>query len=166
MDVQRILESLPSKAASRKKENITFFKKLRRKKPKGLDGVVQQIHDEVFDEIDCLKCANCCKTTGPLFTSQDIDRISRHFKMKSGDFIDQFLRIDEDNDYVLQQTPCHFLGADNYCSIYDIRPKACREYPHTDRKKIYQIGNLTVRNTEMCPAAFEVVERMKKAIQL
>ncbi|MGB3590388.1 MAG: YkgJ family cysteine cluster protein [Nonlabens sp.] len=161
-----LLTKLPSLAQSKQKENKEFFKKLRKKKPKQLDALVNKLHDEVFEEVDCLTCANCCKTTGPLFTQQDITRISKHFKMKSAQFVEDFLRLDEDNDYVLQTTPCHFLGNDNYCSIYDVRPKACREYPHTDRKKIYQIGNLTVKNTFMCPAAFKMVEKMKASIQV
>ncbi|WP_124980063.1 YkgJ family cysteine cluster protein [Nonlabens xiamenensis] len=164
--MEDILRQLPEIARQRKKENTDFFKRLRKKKPKGLDGTVQQIHDQVFEEVDCLKCANCCKTTGPLFTHNDINRIAKHFRMKPGDFIDQFLRVDEEDDFVLQQTPCHFLGADNYCSIYDVRPKACREYPHTDRRKLYQIGSLTVKNTSICPAALEIVERMKAAISV
>ena len=76
------------------------------------------------------------------------------------------MRLDEDNDYVLQSVPCKFLGVDNYCSIYEVRPKACREFPHTDRKKFQQISNLTLKNVAICPAAFNIVEAMKKRIQL
>lgn len=162
--MEDLLTSLPQLSQQKKKENIQFFKSLRKKKPKGLDQLAGKIHDEVFETIDCLNCANCCKTTGPLFTNIDINRIAKHFKIKPSDFIDQYLKIDEDQDYVLQQTPCRFLGADNYCSIYEVRPKACKEYPHTNRKKIYQIGNLTVKNTSICPAAYQIVERMKNAL--
>ncbi|MGB5981334.1 MAG: YkgJ family cysteine cluster protein [Nonlabens sp.] len=158
------LNTLPDRARKKEKENKDFFKKLRKKKPRQLDQIVQEIHSDTFEETDCLKCANCCKTTGPLFTDNDIVRISKHFRMKPSAFVDEYLRLDEENDYVLKETPCHFLGADNYCSIYDVRPKACREYPHTDRRKIYQIGNLTVKNTFICPAAFAIVERMKAQI--
>jgi Fe-S-cluster containining protein len=84
--------------------------------------------------------------------------------MKPGAFIDSYLRVDEDNDYVLQTTPCSFLGADNYCGIYEVRPKACREYPHTDRRKLQQIASITIANTAICPAAFQIVERMKEAV--
>ncbi|WP_431471494.1 YkgJ family cysteine cluster protein [Nonlabens sp. SCSIO 43208] len=160
------LKKLPQLAAQKKTENTQYFKKLRKKKPKNLDYIVQETHDEVFEEVDCLTCANCCKTTGPLFTDNDIARIAKHFRMKPSDFIDDYLRIDEDKDYVLKQVPCHFLGADNYCSIYEVRPKACREYPHTDRRKIYQIGTLTVKNTAICPAAFKMVEKMKSKLPL
>lgn len=121
---------------------------------------MQVLHDETFEEVDCLNCANCCKTTGPLFTNKDIERIAKHFKMKPTQFIETYLRVDEDNDYVLQQLPCPFLADDNYCLIYDVRPKACAEFPHTDRKKFYQINNLTLKNTEICPAAYKIVGKM------
>jgi len=94
-----------------------------------------------------------------------VDRIAKHFRMKTQQFISQYLRIDEDNDYVLQSVPCTFLGADNYCSIYDVRPKACREFPHTNRKKFQQISNLTLKNVAVCPAAFNIVENMKQRIK-
>jgi Fe-S-cluster containining protein len=86
--------------------------------------------------------------------------------MKPQQFIDTYLRLDEENDYVLQSVPCTFLGADNYCSIYEVRPKACREFPHTDRKKFQQISNLTLKNVAICPAAYNIVEAMKKNINL
>ena len=86
--------------------------------------------------------------------------------MKPSQFIDTYLRVDEENDYVLQGVPCTFLGADNYCSIYEVRPKACREFPHTDRKKFQQISNLTLKNVAICPAAFNIVEAMKKSIKI
>lgn len=124
-----------------------------------------ELHEDEFSRTDCLNCANCCKTTGPLFTQKDIERIAKHFKMKPGEFIDTYLRMDEDNDFVLQQVPCPFLGADNYCSIYEKRPKACREYPHTDRKDFHKISNITIKNTAVCPAAYNIVEEMKKRLK-
>jgi Fe-S-cluster containining protein len=96
-----------------------------------------------------------------LFTDQDIRRISRHLRLKPTEFTETYLRMDEDGDHVLQQLPCPFLGDDNYCSIYEVRPKACREYPHTDRRKFHQIHSLTLKNTAICPAAFRIVEALK-----
>ena len=124
-----------------------------------------ELHEDEFSRTDCLTCANCCKTTGPLFTQKDIERIAKHFRMKPGEFIDTYLRLDEENDFVLQQVPCPFLGADNYCSIYEKRPKACREYPHTDRKDFHKISNITIRNTAVCPAAYNIVEEMKRRLK-
>ena len=164
--MDEVIKQLPKLAQEKHSENKKFFGKLRKKPPKDLDYVMQDLHEAEFRKTDCLKCANCCKTTGPLFTNADIERIAKHFRMKPQKFIDQFLRVDEDNDYVLQSVPCTFLGADNYCSIYEVRPKACREFPHTDRKKFQQISNLTLKNVAICPAAYNIVEAMKRAIKL
>jgi Fe-S-cluster containining protein len=162
--MDEVLKQLPLKAKEKQTENRRFLAKLKKKLPKNLDYVMQELHEEEFQRTDCLKCANCCKTTGPLFTNNDVTSISKHFRMKPQRFIEQYLRLDEDNDYVLQQVPCTFLGSDNYCSIYDVRPKACREFPHTDRKKFHQINHLTLKNVAICPAAFNIVEAMKKKL--
>jgi len=164
--MQDQIDNLPKRAKDKHKENKTFFTKLKKKPPKHLDYMMQELHDEEFQRTDCLQCANCCKITGPLFTDKDIERIAKHFKMKVQHFIETYLQLDEENDYVLQSVPCTFLGADNYCSIYEVRPKACREFPHTDRKKFQQISNLTLKNVAICPAAYNIVEEMKKCIQL
>lgn len=160
-----LIEENYRKAKAKEAEHKKFLGKIKQKPPKNFDQTMQEIHEEVFERVDCLSCANCCKTTGPLFTQKDIERLADLFRMKPSQFIEKYLRIDEDNDYVLQYVPCPFLGADNYCSVYDHRPKACREYPHTDRKKFYQINHLTLKNTLICPAAFEVVEQMQKTFK-
>ncbi len=146
------------------KENKRFFKSLKNIKPKVLDKIIHPLHDEVFKYTNCLECANCCKTTGPLFTDKDISRIAKHLRIKPLRFTERYLRIDEDIDYVLQTIPCTFLREDNYCSIYEVRPKACREFPHTDRIKQYQILKLTERNIEVCPAVYDIVEKVKKEL--
>ena len=155
------LEKHRALVQQKKKENKKFFQQLKREKPKVLDQKIHQLHDEVFACTDCLECANCCTTTGPMFTDKDISRIAKHLRLKPSEFTEKYLRIDEDKDYVLQSVPCTFLGDDNRCSIYDVRPKACREFPHTDRVKQHQILNLTQKNIAVCPAVFEIVEKLK-----
>lgn len=166
MPLQPSLNEIKSLAKEKHAENKKYFDKLKKKAPKNLDYIMQELHDNEFKKTDCLSCANCCKTTGPLFTPADIERIAKYSKQKPQQFIDQYLRIDEDNDYVLQQLPCVFLDAENYCMIYDVRPKACREFPHTDRKKFQQISNLTLKNVAICPAVYNIVEAMKKKVLL
>lgn len=159
-------QKLPEQAAKVAQENAKYLKKLKARKPKKLDAVMTKLHNETFQKIDCLDCANCCKTTGPLFLPSDIKRISKRLKMKPTQFEATYLRIDEDNDKVLQQLPCPFLGADNHCSIYEDRPKACREFPHTDRPKFHQITAITAKNVAVCPAVFAMVERLKSELPL
>jgi len=162
--MEEFIENLPKLAKDKEKANKAFFARLKKRPPKQLDYIMQDLHDKEFSMTDCLQCANCCKTTGPLFTDKDIKRISKYFKLKEYQFIDKYLKLDDENDHVLQSVPCTFLGADNYCSIYEVRPKACREFPHTNRKKFQQISNLTLKNVAICPAAYNIVEEMKKRI--
>lgn len=149
-----------------KRENRKFFDKLKLKKPKQLDELFHKAHQKVFDETECLTCANCCKTTSPIFYQKDIERASHAIRLKPGDFTQKFLKIDEDGDFVLQKSPCFFLDSENYCTIYDSRPNACREYPHTDRKKMIQIMDLTYQNTLICPAVLKITEKVKREIGL
>ncbi len=149
------------KADKQANENKVFLAKLNRKPPRDLDLQAQQLHHEAFEHINCLECANCCKSISPIIIDRDVDRIAKFLRMKPSDLIDEYLHLDTDGDYVFRQSPCPFLMADNYCRIYDVRPRACREYPHTDRRRFHQISKLTWKNTFICPAALEVVEKLK-----
>lgn len=154
-------EQFTLQSKNKEQENKKFLAALKKKDGRKVDDAFHTVHAEVFEEINCLECANCCKTTSPIFYQNDIERVARALRMKPGDFIERYLRVDEDRDYVLKSSPCPFLSNDNYCMVYDDRPKACREYPHTDRKKVVQITDLTLKNTLVCPAVFEMVERLK-----
>jgi Fe-S-cluster containining protein len=156
------LKAFDKEAKKRAPENKKFLQRLKQKDSRLLDEVFHTAHEEVFEEIQCLTCANCCKTTSPIFYQNDIERIAKFLRLKPGDFIEKYLRVDEDKDYVLKSSPCVFLDGENACSIYEARPKACREYPHTNRKKMVQIMDLTFNNTLVCPAVLEMVERLKK----
>ena len=164
--MQKRIEELPKLALEKKTENKKYFQILKKRTPKNLDVVVHKLHEKVFEYTDCLECGNCCRTTSPIFTEKDIQRIAKKFRLKEPDFIDQYLEKDTDDFWVLQEVPCAFLGADNYCFIYDIRPKACTEYPHTTRRKFMQLADLTIKNTEICPAVFDIVENLKKEIKI
>ena len=139
------------------KEAITkAFKKLSKKNHNKVDDMFHELHEEAFEKIDCLECGNCCKTTSPIFRDIDAKRISKKLKMTQANFEKQYLKKDSDGDWVLQTAPCAFLGDDNQCGIYDFRPQACREYPHTDRKRMVSILDLTLKNTEVCPAVAKI----------
>jgi Fe-S-cluster containining protein len=143
-------------------ETAAWVKKLKSRQPKNLDDVVHELHDEAFRKFSCLDCANCCTTIGPRLTDKDIATLSKHLKMKPADFTDRYVVTDEDGDYVFREHPCPFLLPDNYCMVYESRPKACREYPHTDRKRFYQILPLSHKNCETCPVVFEIFGELKR----
>ena len=142
-----------------------FVQRLKKSNHRTLDATFHQAHNQAFKNIDCLACANCCKTTSPIFRDVDIRRLSKRLRLSEAAFIAQYLKMDSDSDYVLTSAPCSFLGADNYCSVYEDRPLACREYPHTDRKNMYQILDLTRKNMEICPAVTQIMQEISKKFQ-
>ena len=129
-----------------------LLNKLKQINSSKLDSLFGSLHEDFFCDFDCLSCANCCKYLGPRLSTNDIDKISHFLRIRSSDFIEKYLRIDEDGDYVFKNMPCPFLGKENYCLVYEVRPKACKEYPHTDRKNIRGILEICYKNIEFCPA--------------
>ncbi len=155
---RKIITNSPLKKKVLKKV-FSYFKRLKNKE---LDSLFHHYHEEVFEDINCLECANCCSTTSPLFRMVDIERLSSYLKITPKKFIQLYLVLDEENDYIFKTSPCPFLGTDNYCSVYSSRPKACREYPHTDRKNMHQILNITEKNCEICPAVMSMVQKINQ----
>ncbi len=161
--MEKRLAVLPKLAKDAKKESQKYFARLKKRPQKRLDLLMQELHDKEFAKTDCLTCGNCCKTTSPIFTEKDIQRIAKYLRVKESEFINMYLERDRDDFMVLKTAPCSFLDLnDNTCTIYDVRPKACAEYPHTNRKKFIQITDLTIANTAVCPAAYSIVEELKK----
>jgi uncharacterized protein len=118
------------------------------------------LHEEAVARIDCLQCANCCKNYSPRFKTPDIKRISRLLKMRESEFIDKYLVVDEDGDFVVNTKPCRFLGADNFCSIYEERPSDCRRFPYTDEDVVLKRKELTLKNSTFCPITYYVLEKL------
>ncbi len=148
------LEKLPEK------ELKAAIKQLKLRPPKNLDEQFQDWHESAFEKIDCLTCANCCKTTSPMFFEKDIERLSSYLKLKPAQFIERYLFLDTDGIWALKTSPCPFLGIDNYCSVYDYRPKACREFPHTNHRKMHTHLHLIPHNIKICPAVVEIAKKL------
>jgi len=154
-----LLHNWEKKSADHQKQYKHFLRNADKNK------VLKQLpdlHEEAFQKIDCLQCANCCKNYSPRFKTPDIKRIAKHLKMKEGEFIDRYLRIDEEGDFVVKSTPCPFLGADNYCSIYEQRPSDCHRFPYTDEDVIIKRPQLTQKNSTFCPIVYYVLEKLMK----
>lgn len=141
-----------------------LLKRLRKTKSKHLDSIFLKLHSEEMQKLNCLDCAICCKSLGPRLTDTDIERLSDLLKLKSVNFIEKYLKIDEDNDYVFKSMPCPFLADDNFCIVYKVRPKACKEYPHTDQKNILSILDLCVKNAETCPVVKNIFTKLEKSV--
>lgn len=164
MNLQTEISQLKYNAAQNKKAHQKLIQQLKKLKPYDVDELFHTQHEQVFAELDCLQCGNCCKTTPPLLINEDINRISKHLKITTKNFLEKYVVKDEDGDLVFNQTPCVFLGSNNYCSIYEARPNACREYPHTNRKKMHQILDLTIKNAEICPAVARILDNIENSL--
>jgi hypothetical protein len=152
-----LLQNWEKKSAEHAKSYARYLQKADRNKAL---RQLPDLHEEAFDRVDCLACANCCKNYSPRFKTPDIKRISKVLKMKEGAFIETYLRLDEEGDYVVRTTPCPFLGADNHCSIYADRPSDCRRFPYTDEDVFLKRPRITLKNASFCPAVYYVLERL------
>jgi Fe-S-cluster containining protein len=152
-----ILTNWEKKSGERKKIYKQFLHRADKNK---VLKILPDLHEEAFEKIDCTKCANCCKNYSPRFKTPDIKRISRHLRMKEGDFIETYLKLDEEGDYVVKVAPCPFLGEDNLCSIYDERPSDCTRFPYTNEDIILKRPAITMKNLSFCPITYYVVEKL------
>jgi hypothetical protein len=154
---EELLQNWEMKSAGRQKTYKNFLRRADKNK------VLRQLpglHEEAFSKIDCLQCANCCKNYSPRFKIPDIKRISRHLKLRESEFIEKYLVVDEDGDFVVNSSPCPFLGSDNYCSIYEIRPSDCVRFPYTDEDVFVKRQELTLKNSTFCPITYFVLEKL------
>ncbi len=152
-----VLHNWEKKSRERQKSFKQFLQRADKNK------VLKQLphlHEEAFEKVDCLQCAACCKNYSPRFKTPDVKRISRHLNIRESEFINAYLRVDEDGDFVVKTTPCPFLGADNYCSIYEVRPSDCARFPYTNEDVLVKRQQLTLKNASFCPITFYVLERL------
>ncbi|MFN5055397.1 MAG: YkgJ family cysteine cluster protein [Bacteroidota bacterium] len=152
-----LLKNWEKKSSERQKLYKQFLSRVDKNKS---IRILPALHEEAFEKVDCLACANCCKNYSPRFKTPDIKRISKVLSLKESVFIETYLKIDEEGDFVLKSKPCPFLGTDNYCSIYDDRPSDCRRFPYTDEDVFVKRPSLTLKNTSFCPAAYYVIEKL------
>lgn len=134
------------------------------KSVQNLDSIFHEEHERIFKEINCLDCANCCKNHSPIILQEDMDRISDYLGISTADFISQYLEMDEEGDFVYNVQPCPFLLPDNKCRVYEVRPAACADYPHTNRKNMSEILDLTAVNAEVCPAVFRIIQHISQQV--
>lgn len=161
------LRSFSQKVRYHKKTFKRYLNKLEKKPPQNLDAIAQGIEPKVWEEIDCLSCANCCNKMSPTFKPADIKRIANHFDMKPKEFKDKWLYYDkrDDGDWMNRSLPCQFLDlSTNMCSIYEVRPSDCAGFPHLRKKKMAEYIHIHQQNIEYCPATFKLIEKLMKVV--
>jgi len=159
------LKKFGRKAARKRKDLEGFLKKLDEVVPDDLGKMVSREDEKVWEEVDCTTCANCCKTMTPIYTPKDIKRIATHLNMSPKDFFRKWLVKEEDTGSVVNATqPCQFLINDK-CSIYEVRPRDCAEFPHHNKRPFDLYNDTFIQNVHRCPATFNLISRLKKRIE-
>lgn len=152
------------RAKKEKSENEKYLKSIRAMHGDAFFPVLKNAHDEVFSNVNCLNCANCCKTTPPLISNVDVIKMARFLGLSVKMFVNKYTIQDHNGELMFNGVPCRFLNQDNSCSIYEVRPEACRRYPHTDEKEYTKRTALNTTNTIICPAAYLILIKLKNAI--
>jgi Fe-S-cluster containining protein len=166
-DHDAILRDWKANAAKNEQANFRFLRSLKLvPNPRRIDVLAAELHAEAFASIDCTRCANCCKTMSPGVTDEDAGRIAGHLGLTREQFIQTYLEVDpEDSGYRMKATPCPFLGEDDRCTIYEVRPEDCRQFPHTDKKDFTQRVYQHTDNTLVCPAVYYIVDEMRHRLR-
>jgi len=149
-------------AASRIKAYRQFLERVNRNQAL---AILPELHEEAVGQTDCLQCAQCCKTYSPRFKTPDIKRLSRVLNLRESVFIDRYLKVDEEGDYVTKSSPCPFLGADNRCSVYEDRPSDCSRFPYTDEDVLLKRARITLENVRFCPITYRVMEGLMDRLE-
>lgn len=152
--------------AARKQQSLSaFLDKLETVVPDDMQEIVDKADAEMWTETDCKSCANCCKTMTPTYSPKDITRISKHLGMTAKAFKEKWLyKEEETGDWMNKLQPCQFL-VDNMCSIYEVRPVDCAQFPHHNLKPFDLYGDTFKANLMHCPATFALVNKVKKVVE-
>jgi len=132
-----------------------------------LDAQFKALHDEIFENYDCSKCANCCKTFGIVINDEDTKRMADFLGMTEVDFCKHYLTWTDDDDddgekqRIFKSEPCQFLDDDGRCRIQEVKPEICRAFPHTDNPDRLMSMYSVIASAEICPVVFEILERLK-----
>lgn len=155
------LKNFKKLVVSNKRKMRSFLTRLKKTPPRKLDQWAVDTEPEVWKEVDCLSCANCCKTMSPTFTVADVNRIANFLGTTPKEFRDKYLFKDRIGDWLNVKQPCQFLDLkSNKCSIYAVRPSDCAGFPHLSKKKVVDYVHVHHQNVEFCPATFNMVQKM------
>jgi Fe-S-cluster containining protein len=143
-----------------------FLNRIKRSRPEHLQEIAVRATDKVWEGVDCLACANCCKSMSPTYTTADIKRIAAFLKISTGELKGKWLKKERGTgNWINKNMPCQFLDLQtNFCSVYDVRPRDCAGFPHLTKKRFIDYVHVHRQNLDECPATFKMVERMKRLI--
>ena len=155
------------KETRRLKPLFKFLHRLKRNPPRNLQSIAIEAASNVWDEIDCLSCANCCKTMTPTYTNSDIKKIASYLQISTEEMKRKWLKKERGTGKWLNKTtPCQFLDQEtNMCNVYEVRPADCAGFPHLTKKRMVDYIHIHKQNLDECPATFKMIEKMNELVE-
>ncbi len=170
MPEEKIITEIPviqRLAAKREDENWrfrTYVKHRLEMEDEALDAVVQETTDAVWSKIDCTQCAHCCRTLQVVVDHQDAARLAKRLGMRVPEFKRRYMKYDEHKEGYFAAMPCPFLK-ENVCSVYEDRPKACRDFPYLHEPRFRTRMIMFIENTAVCPIVYNTCEQLKSRLE-
>ena len=87
---------------------------------------------------NCLKCPGyCCSYPVIALNKRDVERLAKHHELSFEQAKKKFTRNDHGTKYLMRRKDdphygriCRFFDTkERRCTIYEVRPQACRDYP-------------------------------------
>jgi Fe-S-cluster containining protein len=155
------LNLLEEQAPIKWRDNWNFRAYLRQNiASKLVDDTVHQLNQQISAQIDCTKCANCCRQIHPHLSDVEVKRIADSLNIASEDFFTQNMQADGQGEFIFKSKPCPMLK-DSQCGIYSNRPGDCASYPHLHHPEFLNYSVSFIENYRICPIVFHVYEELK-----
>jgi uncharacterized protein len=165
MDLITDIPLIERRARQNERQDVSFraFLKGSEMPDRKLDEIVHRTTDMVWKQIDCTTCGNCCRTLQVPVDDEDAARLAARLKVTKEQFLAEYVTPGDDPDtpFIFAASPCSFLGDGNRCTVYEDRPKACRDYPFLYRDDFRGRTFLTIGNLSVCPIVHNVWESLK-----
>ena len=119
-----------------------------------------------FDKLlKCQRCGKCCTgvlfETGALLFPFEVEKLAIKLGISKHQFKDRYTYTQEDKRFL--KLPCPFYK-DGDCSVYEVRPIVCREFPLN--QLVPKNGKMEMTVNMDCPAGKELGNKYAVKVQI